>query len=62
MFQNKQKNRSKEQKKAKKNVEENENVGGDGGSKKIILFTANNFVNSVLANVIIKIKENYINA
>ena len=25
-------------------------------------FTANNFVNSVLANVIIKIKENYINA
>jgi hypothetical protein len=27
-----------------------------------IFFTANNFVNSVLANVIIKIKENYINA
>lgn len=35
--------------------------GGDGG-RNIIPFTANNFVNSVLANVIIKIKENYINA
>jgi len=55
MFQNKQaKNR--------RNKNWQMKIGGDGGSKKIILLTANNFVNSVLANVIIKIKENYINA